>query len=255
MPLPQFLPAEIFVFLAVFTRLGAAFVVIPVFGEAVIPQRMKLMMALAITLIVVPIVRQTLPPMPDAPGQLIAFLFTESIIGFFLGGMARLLVTTLDLVGTIISFQIGLSSATIFNPALQSSGTLPSVLLSLGGLIAILETNLHHMLLEGVVDSYTLFKPTDALPVGDLSDTTARFVATSFKVGIQLAMPFIVLALLFNFALGLISRLMPTLQIFFVSVPAQLAGGMLIMIVAMSAMLTGFLAYFHDTLVSLVGSR
>jgi flagellar biosynthetic protein FliR len=164
-------------------------------------------------------------------------------------------VTTLDLAGTIISFQIGLSAATIFNPALQTSGTLPSVLLSLGGLLAIFETNLHHMLLEGVVDSYSLFRPTDPLPIGDLSDTVVRLVSTSFKVGLQLSMPFIVLSLLFTFALGLISRLMPALQIFFVSVPAQLVGGMLVMIVALSAIMSTFLTYFHETLIGLVGSR
>ena len=63
--LPQFLPAEIFAFMAVFIRMGAAFVVLPGFGEAVVPARMRLMMALAITLVVVPIVRTTLPPMPS----------------------------------------------------------------------------------------------------------------------------------------------------------------------------------------------
>lgn len=65
--LPQFLPAEIFAFMAVFIRMGAAFVVLPGFGEAVVPARMRLMMALAITLVVVPIVRATLPPMPSTP--------------------------------------------------------------------------------------------------------------------------------------------------------------------------------------------
>ncbi|MBM3549448.1 MAG: flagellar type III secretion system protein FliR [Alphaproteobacteria bacterium] len=255
MPLTQFLPAEVFAFMAVFTRLGAAFTVMPFFGEAVVPARLRLMLALAITLVVVPIVRQTLPPMPTAPGELVVFVFTESVIGFFLGGIARLLMTTLDLAGTVIAAQIGLSAANTFNPALQTGGTPPSILLSLGGLLAIIETNLHHMLLEGVVDSYTLFKPTDPLPVGDLSQTVTRLVGASFKVGLQLAMPFIVLSLLFTFALGLISRLMPALQIFFVSVPAQIIGGILIMIVAFSGMMTLFLTYFHETLVGLVGSR
>ncbi|MBM3532608.1 MAG: flagellar biosynthetic protein FliR [Alphaproteobacteria bacterium] len=255
MPLTQFLPAEIFAFMAVFTRLGAAFTVMPAFGEAVVPARMRLILALAITLVVVPVVRQTLPPLPSDTGSLVAFLFTESIIGFFLGGMARLLVTTMDLAGTVIAAQMGLSAANTFNPALQTSGTPPSILLSMGGLLAIIETNLHHMLLEGVVGSYALFRPTDPLPIGDLSDTVTRLVGSSFKIGLQIAMPFVVLSLLFTFALGLISRMMPALQIFFVSIPAQLVGGMLIMIVSFSAMMTAFLTYFHETLVGLVGSR
>lgn len=255
MPLGQFLPAEIFAYMAVFIRLGAAFLVIPGFGEAVVPGRLRLMMAIAITLIIVPIVRQTLPALPSGLGELIAFVATETAIGFFLGVIARLLVTTLDLAGTIISMQIGLSTATIFNPALQTTGTLTGALLSLGGLVVILETSLHHLLLEGLVDSYTLFRPTDPLPVGDLSDTFAKMVGASFRVGVQIAMPFIVLSLLFTFALGLISRLMPTLQIFFVSVPAQLAGGFLIIIVSMSAMMGLFLTYFHETMVGLLTPR
>lgn len=164
-------------------------------------------------------------------------------------------MTTMDLAGTVIAAQMGLSAANTFNPALQTSGTPPSILLSMGGLLAIIETNLHHMLLEGVVGSYALFRPTDPLPIGDLSDTVTRLVGSSFKIGLQIAMPFVVLSLLFTFALGLISRMMPALQIFFVSIPAQLVGGMLIMIVSFSAMMTAFLTYFHETLVGLVGSR
>lgn len=247
MPLPQFLPAELFAFLAVFTRLGAAFMVLPGFGEAVVPARIRLGMALAISLIVLPIVRGTLPPLPSGPGSLIAFLALESMIGFFIGGIARLLVTTLDTAGMLISTQIGLSSASILNPALQTTGSLQSVLLSLGGLIIILETNLHHMLLEGLVDSYTLFKPAEALSMGDFSDTMARTLSSSFRVGLQIAMPFIILSLLFTFALGLISRLMPMLQVFFVSVPLQLVGGMLIILITLSAMLNWFLVYFQET--------
>jgi flagellar biosynthetic protein FliR len=247
MPLPQFLPAELFAFLAVFTRLGAAFMVLPGFGEAVVPARIRLGTALAISLIVLPIVRGTLPPLPSGPGSLIAFLALESMIGFFIGGIARLLVTTLDTAGMLISTQIGLSSASIFNPALQTTVSLPSVLLSLGGLIIILETNLHHMLLEGLVDSYTLFKPAEALSMGDFSDTMARTLSSSFRVGLQIAMPFIILSLLFTFALGLISRLMPMLQVFFVSVPLQLVGGMLIILITLSAMLNWFLVYFQET--------
>lgn len=252
MPLTQFLPAEIFAFIAVFTRLGAAFLIIPAFGEAVVPSRVRLMMALAITFVVLPIVRTNLPAMPSAPGILVAFFLTETAIGVFLGSMARLLVTTLDTAGMIVSMQIGLSSATIFNPALQTTGSVPSVILSLGGLIAILETNLHHMLLEGLVDSYTLFKPTEALPIGDFSDTAAKFLSGSFRVALQIAMPFVVLSLLFTFALGLISRVMPALQVFFITVPLQLAGGMLIMVLTMATMLMWFLTYFQGTLVGLL---
>jgi flagellar biosynthetic protein FliR len=164
-------------------------------------------------------------------------------------------VTTLDLAGTIISSQIGLSSATIFNPALQSTGTLTGALLSLGGLVVIFETNLHHLLLEGVVDSYTLFRPTEPMPIGDFSDTMAKMIGASFKVGVQISMPFIVLSLLFTFALGLISRLMPTLQIFFVSVPVQLTGGFLILIVSLSAMIGLFLTYFTETMTGLLTPR
>jgi len=252
MPLAQFLPAEIFAFMAVFARLGAAFTLLPGFGEAAVPSRMRLMMALAISLVILPIVRPTLPPLPEATGELVAFLFVETAIGFFIGGMARLLLTTLDTAGTIISMQIGLSTATIFNPALQTSGTLPGVLLSLGGLVVIFETNLHHLVLEGLVDSYTLFAPGAVVPFGDFANTVARLLGSSFRVALQIAMPFVLLSLLFTFALGLISRLMPALQVFFVSVPLQLAGGMLILILAMTTMLMTFLGYFQDTLIGLL---
>jgi flagellar biosynthetic protein FliR len=248
MPLQQFLPAELFVVLAVFARLGAAFSTLPAFGENFVPARIRLLIALGVTLVVAPIVRDGIPPQPGNPLDLAAFLLFEISVGFFFGMLARLLITALDTAGTIISFQVGLSAATVFNPGLAQQSTVTGTALSLAGITAVLVSDLHHLVIMGLVDTYTLFEPGVAPDYGGMTDLFARHVAESFRIGFQLAMPFVVVVLLFNVALGLTSRLIPQVQIFFVGVPIQLAGGMLMLMLTASAMLLWFLGYFQDSI-------
>jgi flagellar biosynthetic protein FliR len=248
LPLQQFLPGEIFAFLVVFARLGSAFYLLPGFGETFISPRVRLAIALAVTLVVTPIVQPGLPPLPDGPLPMLTILFTEIVVGMFIGAVTRLLVTTLDTAGTFISFQTGLSTAQAFNPALSQQGTIIGAFLALAGVTALFATNMHYLVLQALVDSYTLFKPGSPPMFGDMSSLFAQLVSRSFLMALQIAMPFVVLGLVFNVLLGLISRLMPQIQIFFVGVPFQILGGVLVLVLTSSAVVTFFLSTFQDTL-------
>ncbi|MBI3496795.1 MAG: flagellar type III secretion system protein FliR [Proteobacteria bacterium] len=247
-PLQQFVPGEIFAFIVVFARLGSTFTLLPGFGESFIPGRVRLGIALAVTFVVTPLVRPILPPLPDDMVRLLSILFTEVITGMFIGVVTRLLITTLDTAGTFISFQTGLSAAQAFNPALSQSGTIVGAFLALAGVVALFATDMHYLVLRALVDSYTLFRPGSPPMFGDMAFMFAQLVSQSFKMALQIAMPFVVLGLLFNVVLGLISRLMPQIQIFFVGIPVQLLGGVLILGLTSSAVVTFFLANFQDTL-------
>src|SRR3546814_6687700 len=105
---------------------------------------------------------------------------------------------------------------------------------------------LHHVLLRGIIESYQIFVPGQPLLVGDISEMITRVVSKAFLLGFQLASPFIAVTLIFNLGLGLLSRLMPQMQVFFIAIPLQIVIGLGIMLIALPAMLGWFITGFEE---------
>jgi flagellar biosynthetic protein FliR len=108
------------------------------------------------------------------------------------------------------------------------------------------------MMLIAIVDSYSVFVPGATLPIGDFSDTAARVLGHSFAVAMQIAAPFIVMGMLFYLGLGLLARLMPQVQVFFIAIPIQLFLGFLVMAATLSAGMMWFLGSFQNTFQSIL---
>jgi flagellar biosynthetic protein FliR len=242
--LAQLLPANTFAVIIVFVRTGAAFMLLPGFGDLYVPQRYRLLLALLFSGLIASALGPILPARPASPSALALMVAGEATIGIFLGTIGRILIGTLETAGTMISFQLGLSAAQVFNPALSQQSAIASSFLTVLGTMLILATNTHYLLLRGIVDSYDLFPPGQFPPIEDLSNSVARIVATSFQLAVELAAPFIVLGTLFFVALGLLARLMPQLQVFFITLPVQIAGGLAVFAFTLYAVMHWFLDAF-----------
>src|SRR5262249_12491543 len=107
---------------------------------------------------------------------------------------------------------------------------------------------LHHLVIAALHDSYRLFQPGEAPVVGDVAAMVTRTIASAFEVGIQLSAPFLVFGLGFNIALGVLSRMMPQMQVYFVGVPLSILIGFLILMLVVGAMMGGFLTYVEGVL-------
>jgi flagellar biosynthetic protein FliR len=223
--LEQLLPAQAFSVFLVFARIGSAFSVLPGFSEAFIAMRFRLMLAGATCLIVAPVVAPGLPQAPDSPLALLVLLGGEVMIGLFLGMTARLALAAVQTAGMIIGLQTSLSNAFAYDPTTAQQNAVVGAWLSTIALVLIFVTNMHHLMLRGLVESYSVFRPTDLPPIGDLTDIIVRLVSSSFLLGIQIATPFMAFGFIFFLALGLIARLMPQVQIFFVAMPLQIVIG------------------------------
>jgi flagellar biosynthetic protein FliR len=154
----------------------------------------------------------------------------------------------LDTAGMIVSFQLGLSTAQIFNPALAQQGAITGAFMTMLGVLILFVTDTHHLLLRALVGSYDTFRPGVFPLVGDLSDMVAHVVGASFRLAAELAAPVVVVGTVFYVAMGLLSRLMPQLQIFFVILPLQVAGGLLIFGFTLVAVMRWFLGGFTGLL-------
>ena len=244
--LGELIPAQIFAFMLVFARIGGMVMLMPGFGEMAVPPWIRLGLAVAISAVIYPLVGASLPVMPPVVVGLAFAVGTEAMIGVFIGGMTRLLLSALHVGGTVIAFQTGLAAAQGFDPAQQSQSAIVATFLTLIGVNLIFATNLHHLLLQAMVDSYSIFTPGRLPPVAQFSELAITTTAKSFAMGIQLASPFLVFGLIFNVGLGLIARLMPQLQVFFVAAPAQIMLGFAILAAVLSSTMMWFLEYFES---------
>lgn len=233
----RLLTTELFTLMLVFARFGTAFSLMPGFGDNTVQVRTRLLLALAITIVISPVLGPYMPKMPANVLSLALLLGGEILVGVFLGSLLRLSAMSLDVAGTIVGFQSGLASATIFNPSLAEQGSLVASLLSALGVIIIFDTNLYQLLLHGVVDSYSLLTPGNLPPIGDFSEIVVRTVSSVFRIAVQLSAPFLVTGLLLMIGFGLLSRLMPQLQVFFVALPLQMFLGFVVLAVCLPAMM------------------
>src|SRR5579885_1103196 len=248
-PLAEFLPANLFAFFLVFSRIGATMMLLPGFGELYVPQRYRLLLALLMAALLAPVVAPRLPPLPASAADLALLVGGEVAIGIFIGTVARILVAALETAGMVVSLQLGLSAAAMFNPlADQQQSPLPSAFYGMLGVVLIFLTDLDHLLLRAMLESYGLFVPGALPPVGDLANMISRLAAGSFRLGVEMATPFIVLGLVFFLALGIISRMVPQIQVLFIAQPLQIMGGLVIFaLVVMTGMrwfLEGFAQQF-----------
>ncbi len=220
----------------------------PGFGEVYVSVRIRLLLGLAITVVVTPVLAPDLPALPASPWRLLLLLGGEIGVGVFIGSLARVIFAALQTAGQVVAFQTSLANALIFDPTAAQQGALVGAFLSTFGVVLIFVTNLHHLMLGAVVDSYQVFVPGEMPPVGDFSDAMARAVARSFLLAIQISAPFIVVGLIFYLGLGLLARLMPQVQVFFVAMPLQILLGMVVLLLTFSAAMMWFLDGFQGVL-------
>jgi flagellar biosynthetic protein FliR len=245
--LGELITGDLFSLVFVFARIGAALMLLPGFGEVFVAARVRLLLAIAISVVVAPVVGPYVPPTPDGPLAMFGAIGHELVIGIFLGAMARMLMSALHIAGVIVGFQTSLSNAQMFDPINSGQGSIVGSFFNVLGVFLIFASNLHHLMLMAVIDSYTLFVPGAPLPLGDFSDVATRILSKSFVLGMQIASPFIVMGMLFFIGMGLLARLMPQVQVFFIAMPIQIYLGFSVMTLTLSASMMWFLSTFQDT--------
>jgi flagellar biosynthesis protein FliR len=247
------LVTDVFGGLLVFARVGSAIVVLPGFSAGYVPMRVRLLIALAISAVVLTSVAGTLPPVPDRPDALLLLLLSEILIGLFVGSIPRVLFSALQVAGTFIAFLSAFANALTQDPiADQQSSTIAGFLTTLG-LVLVFVTDLHHLMLHSLVESYAVFLPGNPVPTGDMAQVIARTAADAFTLGIQLAAPFVVVALVYNVGLGLLSKLMPQLQVFFIGQSAQVGLQLWVMMLVLSGIMMVFFNRYAEALGDMMG--
>ena len=250
--LDRFLSGNVFAFMLLLSRVGAALMLLPGIGDRYVSPRTRMMLSFMICLLLLAPLAPRLPPLPSSTAEMAKLVFYEVVIGLFFGTMVRLIVSALDAAGTIIGMQTGLSNATMLNPALAMQSPLPSAFLGVAALTLIFITGLDHYLLRSVVALYDAFPPGGALLPGDMAQAIIALANRSFTLGIELASPFLIMGLLLYTGFGIMQRLMPQVQIFMVSMPLQIWGGLFLFALTITGILTVWMKFFDQSIASLM---
>ncbi|MBV8976478.1 MAG: flagellar type III secretion system protein FliR [Alphaproteobacteria bacterium] len=244
------LSGEILVALLVFARTGAMVMMLPAIGEAGVPPMVRLVLALAISLCLTPTVASQYAQGEPANVLALGILIGEEITaGVLIGAAARIIMSALQVAGTLIATQTGLAYAQTVDPTSQGEqSAVVSNFLSLLGVVMIFATDMHHLAIGAVAGSYRLIGPGASLPTGDMAELAIRLTSGAFALGFQLAAPFLVLGFALSVGIGVLARMMPQLQIYFVAMPLNILVGFLLMVLVLGAMLTVFLSYYQGAM-------
>ncbi len=246
--LEQLLALDLYHLALVFARMSGAFIALPGFGANYVPVRVRVFIALGVSMAMLPLVVDILPPLPATAGGLVRLLVLEITVGAFIGLIAQALLAALHFAGAAIGFTSGLANAMVFDPITESQGAIVTGFLNLVATVTIFVTGTHILMLQAVGESFTLFPSGAPLPVGDMADYLARVLGQSFLIGLRLASPFIVFSLVFQTSMGVTARLMPQMNVFFVALPAQILLALALLMLVLPAIILWAMNHFENGL-------
>jgi len=242
--LTGWLTLEVFHTLLVFTRVTAAFMMLPGFGEPAVPGRMRVLAGLAIAAAVAGAVPGMPAEVPGAWGTLLA-VAGEAISGVLLGTLARTMVSGILVAGQVIGQNIGIGNIFAAGMAIDQAAVVGATLYA--GLVAIMfASGGHHVILRALVESYALL-PAASLPNMPASAHAVMEAGVRcFRTGGQLAFPFLLLTFVFNSALAIVNRALPSMPVLMIASPALVVIGLYLLAATVPGLLSAGLNGWYD---------
>ena len=235
---------QVYQYVLLFARIGSALMLLPGFGEIYIPPRIRLLLAFSLTLVMMGTIQEISPLPLEVPTHFERAVMQEALIGLLIGALARLWLYTIDICATIISMEIGMGNAAVLNPTLGMQSPVIGVFLMSAALALLFITDTHHHFLKAIVHTYESLPLSQPLTQALWGDTAFMFVDALdhvFALAFQLSTPFLIIGFVFHMGVGLLNRLMPQMQVFFVLMPLQILLGMSMLMVTGGAILSYFL--------------
>jgi flagellar biosynthetic protein FliR len=230
------LPLEtLLTYMMIYVRISAAFLFLPFFSYSTISIRIRILFAMVLAVFFSEHLNIKTLPTSLMDGPFLIFIAKEALIGLCIGAMAQLAIVMFDVAGQVFSFQIGLSNAMAFNPMIHGQTNVLSNGLMMGFMLVFISLDLHHFLLKGMAKSYAVFPPGQGgFRLENITYQVIENITLLFSLALQITLPFLLGGVIFQFILGLFNRVMPQIQIFFISLPLQIILGFGLMVFTLS---------------------
>jgi flagellar biosynthesis protein FliR len=240
-------------FLLIFVRVTSFFLMMPLFSYKTIPAVHKIGLGFFLSWLIFSAIH---PPMLVINGPFFLLIIKEALVGLLIGFTAYLILSAIQIAGGFIDFQLGFAIANVIDPQTGAQSPLMGQYLYTFGLLLLLTVNGHHLLIDGIYNSYH-FIPLDQswLPLGSqkVTEFMLKSFGSMFIIAFQMAIPVVGSLFLVDVALGIIARTVPQLNIFVVGLPIKIVVGFILVIAVFGVMLTVVSNLFETMLITMRG--
>jgi flagellar biosynthetic protein FliR len=242
-----------FSFVMVLARAGSATMLLPGVGEAEVPGMIRAGFALALTVLFLPIAGSGLDVPLGGPIATVGMLGCEVITGLWMGWLVRVAMQVPAMAGQLMAASSGMSN--VLQPDAENGPQSAALAhaLALAAPVVVFASGLHAIPLRAIAASYEVIPAGHLMPVFESAEHAIGVAGRAFAAALQLGGPFVLAGLLWQVALGLLSRLVPQLQVYFAAMPGQIAGGLLLFAAIGSGVLVVWQDGMHSELLNLPG--
>ncbi len=228
MNIPVLTPDLIEAFILVFIRVSSIILMIPVFGDTVVPSLVKWSLSLLIALMLFPLVRSGIGPLGNLGVFPLALrIGGELLIGISIGFTARFIFAGIQMGGELLGFQMGFSIASVIDPTSNVQVSVVSEFMYMISLLLFLGVDAHHIIISAISESYQVLSPLSVHYSGEFTQVMLRLSQEVFMIAVKISAPVMAVLLFTNVALGVVARTVPQINIFIVSFPLQISVGLL----------------------------
>ncbi|WP_102958767.1 flagellar biosynthetic protein FliR [Mangrovicella endophytica] len=228
--MPDFSNSVLAIFL-IFCRVGSCLMLLPGFSSSLIPMQVRLFLAFAVSLALSPVLLPTLLPLVTvgSDADRLATIASEILNGLFIGLLGRCFMIALQFGGHIIAQGIGMGQ-TLGVAMEDDAGADPALvtLVTMTATVLIFILNLHAEIAKALVASYSAIPVAGGFAVRANLASLVDNLSESFLLCLRISSPFILYAVIVNFAIGLANKLTPQIPVYFISLPFVLAGGLVV---------------------------
>lgn len=220
--------SEFSVFTVILGRVAGIFAATPMFGGKAVPMRVKAGMTFVMTMVLYPVIRGQIPPLPPDSLSLMILVIRETLIGISLGLISQAIFAAVDFCGQMIGIQMGFSMVSLFDPTMGSQISIIAVFQALLATLLFMILGAHHIFIRSIVESYQLLPLGNWHMSGPLLQFITSIVTGVFILGIKLSAPVLVALLATTIVLGIMARIFPQMNVFIISMPLNIGIGFLI---------------------------
>ena len=224
---------------AAFCRIGGCILVLPGFSTTRVPVVFRILLALTVTIALLPVMWDQLYPkiQGTTPDYMLLCIF-ESLTGVVLGMLTRFYALGLQFLGTVVTMMIGLNTPPAGDILEDTAEGQVTNLLTFAGLMVLFMLDFHHQVFLAIAQTYETMPPGAVFDPQKALVSMVDTLAATFTVMLRLASPFILFNVLFNMAIGFINKLAPIVPVYFISAPYMVMGGTILFYLSAAAMLS-----------------
>jgi flagellar biosynthetic protein FliR len=248
---------KIQLFMLVLLRASGVFLLAPIFGHAAVPSQFKIALLLLLTIVVMSTVSDTSIPQVASIAELSILAFKELLVGLMIGFVFIVLFWGVQAAGSIAGYQMGLTIASVVDPSTNQEQSTIGQFWLLVALVIFFGINGHHLIIRAFHDSYAAVPAGQVAFNGTTGELAIKYSAYSLVIALKVAAPVIVTMFLTDVALGVISKLLPTMNVFIVSFGLKIAIGLAVMALSLpmfAYVLEKGTIYLNDQLTTVLAS-